>query len=531
MAPDKAVFISKTNNSNSICYVVGGIEMPVKKIRIVAFAVFFLIAGLVGGMLVSKFYETGLAENSRIELTEDYLKALDARLAGLPPIDQTFVVVSERVTPAVVTISSEKVISRGNMRQQIPEEFRRFFGDGPFNMPEGEQRSQALGSGVIVDSDGLIITNNHVVENAESIQITLSDKRKFDAELVGADSMSDLAVLRVKEKGLPAIELGNSDKLNVGEWVLAVGNPFSASLNHSVTAGIVSAKGRSSFGRNAVFQNFIQTDAAINPGNSGGALVNMKGELVGINTAIISRTGTYNGIGFAIPSNIVREIMGSLVKYGKVSRGYLGVYHGDIDDGLAKAFGLDKPRGALINEVIKDSPAEKAGLKNGDIILSVDGKEVDENRSLTNLIGFKAPGAKVKITYLRDGKEKETVVTLAERQDEEGVSIPLRNGSEEAQMMEELGLEIGPMNDAAKKFYKGRTGVIITKVKSGSNADKAGLAKNILIQRVGSELVSDADDFRKAIARYKSGDYVRIYGVIGDGSGTVAGKYFALQIP
>ena len=505
--------------------------MPVKKLRIALFAAFFLIAGLVGGMLVTKFYETGFAENSSAALTKDYLKALDERLAGLPPIDQTFVTVSERVTPAVVTISSEKVISRGQMRGRIPEEFRRFFEDSPFRMPEGEQRSQALGSGVIVDSEGLIITNNHVVENAESIQITLSDKRKFEAELVGADAMSDLAVLRVKEKGLPALELGDSDRLNVGEWVLAVGNPFSASLNHSVTAGIVSAKGRNSFGSNAMFQNFIQTDAAINPGNSGGALVNMKGELVGINTAIISRTGTYNGIGFAIPSNIVREIMGSLVKHGKVSRGYLGVYHGDIDDGLAKAFGLDKPRGALINEVIKDSPAEKAGLKNGDIILSVDGKDVDENRSLTNLIGFKTPGAKVKITYLREGKEMETVVTLTERPVEEGEGVNLRNGSEEAQMMEELGLEIGPMNETAKKFYQGRTGVIVTKVKPGSNAEKAGLGKNILIQRVGSDLVSDAEDFRKAIAKYKSGDYVRIYGVIGDGTGRIAGHYFALQIP
>lgn len=506
--------------------------MPVKKLRIAAFAALFLITGLFGGMLVSRFYETGFANNSRTEATDDYLKALDSRIAGLPPVDQTFVVVSERVTPAVVTISTEKVIQSGGMRSQIPEEFRRFFGDEPFMQPGGPQLSQALGSGVIVGSDGLILTNNHVVADAQTIKITLSDKREFTAELVGADENSDLAVLRVKEKDLPTLELGDSDALSVGEWVLAVGNPFSASLNHSVTAGIVSAKGRNSFGQNATFQNFIQTDAAINPGNSGGALVNMKGQLVGINTAIISRTGTYNGIGFAIPSNIAREIMASLIKHGKVIRGYLGVYHRDMDDGLAKAFGLDKPKGSLIDDVIPDSPASKAGLRSGDIILSVDGKSIEDGSTLSNMIGFKAPGEKVNITYLREGKESSVVVVLAENKSGNSVTeVPGPNSSEGLQMMEDLGIEVGPMSDEARKAYGDREGVLITRVTPGSNVQKAGLAPNLLIERVGEEKIKNIADFRKAISRYKSGDYVRIFAVVIDSKGTVAGRYFALQIP
>ena len=299
---------------------------------------------------------------------------------------ETFSEVAKNVNPAVVTITSEKV-----QKEQYRNPFEEFFGDEYFRYyaPERERRSQALGSGVIVDaSNGFIITNNHVIQDADEISIILIDEREFEAEVIGADPKSDIAILKIEAENLSAVGLGNSDNLDVGEWVLAIGSPFSANLSHTVTAGIVSAKGRSSVIGGVDYQDFIQTDAAINPGNSGGALVNLDGELVGINTAIA--TGGYMrsnaGVGFAIPSNLANNIMKDLISEGRVIRAWLGVFIQDVNDGIAKALDLPDRNGSVVTEVVGDSPADKAGFKVEDVIIEFAGTKVRDSSHLKNLV-------------------------------------------------------------------------------------------------------------------------------------------------
>ena len=310
----------------------------------------------------------------------------------------------QKVIPSVVNISTEKVVET-----KIPEQFRRFFEDpffkrffGPFgNIPNHPQKRKefALGSGVILTKDGYIVTNYHLVSGAEKITVKLHDGRKFKAKLIGSDPKTDLAVIKIDAKNLHPITIANSDKVKVGDIVLAVGNPFG--LGETVTEGIVSAKNRTSIGLNA-YEDFIQTDAAINPGNSGGALVDLKGRLIGINSAIISRSGGNNGIGFAIPSNMMKFVVTSLVTKGKVVRGYLGVMISNIDASKAKLYGID--HGVLINKVEPNSAASKAGLKPGDIIVAVDGEKINNSGELRNKIAFKGAGAEVTLTVYRNGK-------------------------------------------------------------------------------------------------------------------------------
>ncbi len=316
----------------------------------------------------------------------------------------SFAPIVQKVIPSVVNISTEKIVET-----RIPEQFRRFFEDpffkkffGPFsNIPNKPQKRKeyALGSGVILTKDGYIVTNYHVVSGATKIIVKLHDGRKFKAKLIGTDPKTDLAVIKIDAKNLHPITIANSDKVKVGDIVLAVGNPFG--LGETVTQGIVSAKNRTSIGLNA-YENFIQTDAAINPGNSGGALVDLKGRLIGINSAIISRSGGNNGIGFAIPSNMMKFVVTSLVTKGKVVRGYLGVVISNIDPSKAKLYGISK--GVLIIKVEPNSAASKAGLKPGDIIVAVDGEEVNNAGELRNKIAFKGAGAEVKLRVYRNGK-------------------------------------------------------------------------------------------------------------------------------
>jgi len=273
-----------------------------------------------------------------------------------------------------------------------------------------QQRGQ--GSGFIISKDGYILINNHVVGDADLIKVKLSDGREFKAKVIGTDPQSDVAVIKIDATNLPVLRLGDSDKLEVGEWVIAIGNPFG--LSQTVTVGVVSAKGRSRIGIND-YEDFIQTDAAINPGNSGGPLVNIHGEAVGMNTAIFSRSGGYMGIGFAIPINMAKAIKDQLLKKGKVTRGWLGVVIQDIDEELAKSFGLEKTEGVLIAEVSEGSPAEKAGLKQGDIILRLNGKKVDDLGELRNKIALTAPGTKVKLEVLRENKRRTIQVTIGEQ--------------------------------------------------------------------------------------------------------------------
>src|SRR5436309_9503555 len=330
-------------------------------------------------------------------------------------VDRNFVSIAKAVRPAVVNVFTTRTGKGGEGLHGMPFEdpfFRRFFGEEFFRRFEvpRERKERSLGSGVIVDSKGLIITNNHVVSKADEIKVLLSDKREFKAKLIGTDAKTDLAVLRIDAEGLHTIPWADSDKLEVGEFVLAVGTPFG--LNQTVTLGIVSAVGRASMGI-AEYEDFIQTDAAINPGNSGGALVNTRGELVGINTAIFSQSGGNMGIGFAVPSNMARPILDQLVQGGKVVRGYLGVSIQELNQELVKEFGATETRGVLITDVLGDSPAKRAKLERGDVIIEYDGHAVLNPTQFRNLVAQTPVGKKVLIKLLLNGKERDQEVLVA----------------------------------------------------------------------------------------------------------------------
>ncbi len=333
------------------------------------------------------------------------LKIDNSSIHRVPPTTINGVIsyssIVQKVVPSVVNISTEKII-----KTKIPETFKRFFNDpffqkffGPFSDIPKEQKEYALGSGVIITKNGYIVTNYHVINGATKIMVKLHDGRKYKAKLIGSDPKTDIAIIKIKAKNLKPITIADSSKIKVGDIVLAIGNPFG--LGETVTQGIVSGLNRNSIGLNA-YENFIQTDAAINPGNSGGALVDLKGRLIGINSAIISRSGGNNGIGFAIPSNMMKFVVNSLIKYGEVKRGYLGVLISNIDSSKAKLYGIN--HGVLINKVEPNSAASKAGLKVGDIIVAVDGEKVNNAGELRNKIAFKGPEAKVKLTIYRNGK-------------------------------------------------------------------------------------------------------------------------------
>ncbi len=325
--------------------------------------------------------------------------------------------VAERVVPSVVNIAATRTrrASRSG-RERVPEEMRQFFGpEGMGPMPRGDRQEGSLGSGVIVSADGLVLTSAHVVEGADAVEITLQDGRELSGEVVGADKQSDVAVVRIAKKdatGLTPLPMGDSAALRLGEVVLAVGNPFG--VGQTVTMGIVSATGRSALGI-VDYEDFIQTDAAINPGNSGGALVNMRGQLVGINTAILSRTGGNQGIGFAIPTSMTKPIMASLVKTGHVTRGYLGVVIQDVDRDLAEAMKLQTGSGVLVADVEDGGPAAKAGLQRGDVIRSLDGQKVASTSQLRNRVASLAPGARVRVELQRDGAPRTVDIQLQTR--------------------------------------------------------------------------------------------------------------------
>jgi serine protease Do len=323
---------------------------------------------------------------------------------------KAFTEIVRTVSPAVVNISATKIIQRETDGVFSDPFFDLFSPFNDFGMPK-KWKEKSLGSGVIVSPDGYIITNNHVVEKGEEIKVTLFDGRTFKGKLVGADPKTDIAIIQIDASKLPTLIWGDSERLQVGEFVLAIGNPYS--LSHTVTMGIISAVGRANVGI-ADYEDFIQTDAAINPGNSGGPLVNVKGELIGINTAIFSRTGGYQGIGFAVPSNMVRIIMDQLVQRGKVTRGWIGVTIQELTPELSQKFGAKKAQGALVSDVMKDSPAAKAGIKRGDIILAFNGRSVKDVSNLRNMVAQSKIGDEVSMKILRSGREYHVKVTIVE---------------------------------------------------------------------------------------------------------------------
>ena len=404
----------------------------------------------------------------------------------------SFADVAEQAKPAVVTIITDKIM-------KVPNNDLYFFFN-PYMDPNGEReyKTNALGSGVIVDArNGYIITNNHVVEDMDNIKVKLFDKREYKAEIMGTDPKSDLAILKIEADNLRQLKLGDSDKLRVGEWVMAVGSPFSENLSHTVTTGIVSAMGRSNIIRGQSYEDFIQTDAAINPGNSGGALLNMKGELIGINTAIA--TGGYEksnrGVGFAIPSNMTERIMSDLIDKGYVTRSWLGVYIQPLDADAAKALEMNSRDGALVTQVVGDSPAELGGVQEGDVIIRFDNKNITDPSNLRNIVSLMPPGSKSDVVVFRNGSKKNLSVVLQELKDGKQVAVKSNSSNESV-----LGLELKEINrDLMDKYNIDEDDgkIVVVSVDVNSEADDKGLVEGDVIKRVGTQQVNSLKEFKK----------------------------------
>jgi len=447
--------------------------------------------------------------------------------AAVNSLEEAFVAVAERVNPTVVQIRSERVIRRQPFRWNPFEgtPFEEFFNFRMPNMPE-EFRSQGLGSGVIIRADGYIVTNNHVVEGADELQVVLHDGTTYDAEVVGTDPQSDLAVLKIEAKNLPYISMGDASSLRVGQWVLAFGSPLSPQLSNTVTAGIISALNRY-YSEGPAVQNFIQTDAAINPGNSGGPLVNLRGELIGINTAIYSRTGGYQGIGFAIPVDIVQYVVPQLIQTGHVERARLGVQYTAAAPSVIKALNL--PRGAAqVVTVEKGSAAEKAGIKPGDLIVAIDGQQLTNHLELSKIISTHRPGDEVKLTINRDGETRTITVKLGVAPTEGATASRQRARSgrgEESNLMEELGFSIANITpELARRFNLADTdvaGVLITDVDPNSAAYReANLRGGLIITEVDRKPVRSVEEFKKVYSAVKPGAtfLLRLYDPQSDGT-------------
>lgn len=440
--------------------------------------------------------------------------AQESALENLWKTGKAFEVIAKQASPAVVFIKVEKKVSAGPMSgPSMPfndpfdmfndEFFRRFFGDRfpRRQSPQKEYYVVGQGSGFIISADGYILTNNHVVGDADKVIVKLQDGQEFKAKIIGTDPHTDVAVIRIDTKNLPVLALGNSDHLEVGDWVVAIGNPFG--LSHSITAGIISAKGRSNVGITD-YEDFIQTDAAINPGNSGGPLVNLEGKAVGINTAIFTQSGGYMGIGFAIPINMAKNILDQLIEHGSVERGYIGVVIQDLTPDLARTFNVKDVKGVLVAEVSKDSPAEKAGLKQGDVIVELNGKRVEKVGPFRNRVALIAPGTKVQIVVLRDGRRKSLTVEIGKLPSAtQKPAVPAGN-------LEKLGLTVTTLTkDLAEQLgYQGETGVVVTQVEPGSVAALAGIRPSVLIQEVNRKPIHNVEEFRQAMGQIPQGNNI-----------------------
>jgi serine protease Do len=411
-----------------------------------------------------------------------------------------FASVVKKAQPQVVNISTSKVVKTptGFSGGQMDPLFRQFFGG---EMPEGRngapraRKEHSLGSGVIVSPEGYILTNNHVVDGATDVRVTMGDKREFQARVVGTDPQIDIAILKIDADRLPAITIGDSSQVQVGDYALAIGNPFG--VGQTVTMGIVSATGRGGLGIED-YEDFIQTDAPINPGNSGGALINDRGELIGINTAILSRSEGNQGIGFAVPVNLARQVMDQILKNGKVTRAYLGIIPQAVTPAIAKAFNVTEMRGALVGDVSANSPAERAGIHNGDIILDVNGKPVSDPNQLRMSISMMQPGTTVKVNALRDGKPVQFTVKLDELPVKQERASAEKPGTQNS--LDGVDVENLTPQDARELNLPVRTsGVVVTEVDPSSSAAEAGLRKGDVIQEVNRKPVHNATEFEQAV--------------------------------
>lgn len=486
--------------------------MPRKSIIAAGFVV--LLSIIFGAVLIANFSGVKVVHSdSQIEFNTTPPITVNPNVKSL---NDAFVEISKTVTPTVVYIEvkSKPGKNENNDAPDPNDPFKFFFGpDGQMPDPGPQMGS---GSGVIISKDGYIVTNNHVVKGAgeHGIKVVLTDKREFEGKVVGLDENTDLAVIKIEADNLPVMSLGNSDNIQVGEWVLAIGNPLG--LNYTVTAGIVSALGRN-IGINGggyAIENFIQTDAAINPGNSGGALVDVNGQLIGINSAIKTNTGYYQGYGFAIPVNIVKSVTEELIKSGKVVRGYIGVQIQTVDETMAKGLGLDKAKGVLVQSVQKGGGGDEAGLQAGDVILSVDGKEVNAANELQVIINSKRPGDVAKLTVFRDGKTIEKDVTLKPKA-EEDKQTSMNNKQDEGSnkgvsstSVNSLGISVQNTPSVLKEKLNISGGVVITSVEKMSESFLRGLQEGFVIIEANKKKVNDVSDLTDALSDKKTGDSV-----------------------
>lgn len=467
--------------------------------------------GLLGGLIpLSMFYLFAVNPTNNIDTTSAYNssdgQALFTRfnsLEGLPTED--FVAASENSLNSVVHVTTKVVTT--SFQRDFFSEF--FYGPGAGGR-EFKQYGSGSGSGVIVSADGYIVTNYHVIEDASEIEVILNDNRKYAAEIIGTDPSTDLAVIKIKEKGLQPIPLGNSDEIHVGEWVLAVGNPFN--LTSTVTAGIVSAKARNinllaerSNGEIVPIESFIQTDAAVNPGNSGGALVNTRGQLVGINTAIASRTGSYAGYSFAVPVNLVKKVMSDLIDYGVVQRGFLGVQISDITQELKEEKELPNTRGVYVAKIVEDGSAEKAGVKAGDVILKIGSKDVNSVAELQEEVGKRRPGDKVAVT-IRDTKGSESIKEIVLRNRDGETTLVSK---EEVQKNAALGATFIELSSKEKKELNVDYGVKIKSLSAGK-LKSLGLQEGMVITKINNEPVNTVDQLTSKLNSRNKGVLLEI---------------------
>ena len=439
-----------------------------------------------------------------------YTSSVFADSSGLPD----FTKLVEDNNASIVNISTVRKSNEktSNSQQQIPNEelndfLKKFFGDKGFENPnkKSPRKAQSLGSGFVYSSDGFIITNHHVIADAEQIIVKLNDKRELEAKLIGSDPSSDIALLKIKVKNLKPVKIGNSENLKVGQWVLAIGSPFG--FESTVTAGIVSAIGRSLPNDNYV--PFIQTDVAINPGNSGGPLFNLDGEVVGINAQIFSRSGGFMGLSFAIPMDVAENVIQQLKKSGKVSRGWLGVYIQEVTNNLAKSFGMKKPKGALISKVIPDGPASKSDLKVGDIILKFDGKDITTSSSLPPIVGNTKVGKNVKIEILRNGKKKNIKFKVQELPIQKAARTIKSNTTPKTKKI--LGMTVADLTEKERKNLSAGNnfGIKVIEV-SGNPAYESGLLKNDIIYQISGQNIQNILQFNKIIKNMKKGDFASL---------------------
>lgn len=448
--------------------------------KIIALLIFS--AGIIAGVLI--FYTLNAPKQS-IPIYRDIVEPV-----------KSFSEIVKAVSPSVVNISTTRTVQNPPTLDELFEFL------APFGNSHGKKfKEMSMGSGVVVSSDGYLLTNFHVIEQADDIRVTLYDRRTFKATVIGVDPKTDLAVIKIGAKDLPVAPWGDSDKLQVGDFVLAIGNPYG--LTHTVTMGIISATGRADVGI-ADYEDFIQTDAAINPGNSGGPLVNIRGEIIGINTAIFSRTGGYQGIGFAVPSNMAKVIKDSLIKEGRVIRGWIGIMVQDLTAELAERFNLKEPKGAIITDITKNSPAYKAGLKRGDIIIEFDGREVSESALLRNLVAQSKIGSVVNIKIWRDNQIFTVTASIAQLPFDASYETKTAKKNQGTSESPFKGLSVVDLDPSMAKQIgvdPEERGVVIYRIDSGSPAENSGLRKGDLIMEIERQRISTVSDFQRAIQK------------------------------